>query len=256
MSAGARFVIFGGGCYGTFYARQLVRAAQTGIAVDEIVVVDRNKHPPVRAAVDSPLVHVVQQNWDDFCDVYFGQLATTNSDRIVPPPFTPHLALSWLLRRLTQDRLDLNWSLEPIKRMPGTPYQNQSVGGPVTLSHADWICPVNCIEPERCPKTRETRYWDLATTVQQWSHAFDDVGQAITQTHLFQCLHYTHGVGTYPAAQVVQARDAMADVTVAADRPARFLVGTVSRCHGAIHLLKAEAGTDTVSETASSFPLE
>jgi hypothetical protein len=26
----------------------------------------------------------------------------------------------------------------------------------------------------------------------------------------------------------------------------RFLVGTVSRCHGAIHLLKAEIGTDTV----------
>lgn len=242
-----RFVIFGGGCYGSFYARQLVRAHTAGVEVSEIVVVDHNRQPAVRTALTSPLLRCVVQEWDDFCDAYFTSLPLDSTDQIVPPPFTPHLALAWLLHRLPMDRPDLHWSLEAIKRLPGTPFQNQSEGGPVTLSHADWTCPVNCIEPDRCPKTRAARYWDLARTIEHWRHAFDDAGQAVTQMHLFQCLHYTHGVGTYPAARVAAARHDMAAASARTGHPARYLVGTVSHCHGAVNLIKAEAGTDTVS---------
>lgn len=249
-----RFIIFGGGCYGSFYARQLIRAQQAGVTVTQITVVDHNQDPPARGALDSALLHFVRQNWDDFCDDYFGSLPGDSTDQIVPPPFTPHLPLRWLLRQLPQDRPELHWQLEPIERMPGTPFQNQSPGGPLTLSHAAWTCPVHCIEPDICPVTRGPRYWDLSATVEVWKHALDEVGQQITQTHLFQCLHYAHGVGTYPAARVVAARRAIAAAGAQPDRPGHFLVGTVSRCHGAIHLLKAEAGTDTVSVTASSSP--
>jgi hypothetical protein len=105
---------------------------------------------------------------------------------------------------------------------------------------------VHCVEPETCPATKGPRYWDLADTVQLWTGALEVGEQPVQQTHLFQCLHYTHGVGTYPAARVVAARRSMAGAEVPAGKPARFLVGTVSRCHGAIHLLKAVAGTDTV----------
>ena len=243
--AAPRFVIFGGGCYGTFYARQLIRAAATGVAVGEIIVVDHNQEPPAKS-VTSPLLQFVADDWDSFCDGYFDALPLDSPDQIVPPPFTPHLALRWLLRRLPKDRPDLKWELESLRRMPGTPYQQQSEGGPLTLSHADWICPVHCVEPETCPATKARRYWDLADTVRLWREALDGAGQEITQTHLFQCLHYTHGVGTYPAAQVAAARSAMAEAALRTGTPSRFLVGTVSRCHGALHLLKAVAGTDTV----------
>ena len=240
-----RFVIFGGGCYGSFYARQLIRAADAGIDVGEIIVVDHNEDPPAKS-LSSPLLRFVAADWDSFCDSYFGALDEDNPDQIVPPPFTPHLALRWLLRRLPDDRPDLKWGLEPLRRMPGTPYQHQSEGGPLTLSHADWICPVHCVEPATCPVTRGHRYWDLANTVRLWAGALEGGGQEVAQVHLFQCLHYTHGVGTYPAAQVAAARRAMAAVRSEPGTPARFLVGTVSRCHGAIHLLTAVAGTDTV----------
>ena len=240
-----RFIIFGGGCYGSFYARQLIRAAAAGVNVGEIVVVDHNAEPPARSHT-SPLLHFVRQDWDCFCDAYFNTLPADSPDHIVPPPFTPHLALRWLLRRLSADRPDLRWDLEPVGRMPGTPFQHQSPGGPLTLSHADWTCPVHCVEPEVCPATKGPRYWDLADTVKLWTGALAEGGQPVEQTHLFQCLHYTHGVGTYPAARVVAARSAMAAARATRDHPVRFLVGTVSRCHGAIHLLKAAFGTDTV----------
>jgi hypothetical protein len=240
-----RFVIFGGGCYGSFYARQLVRAAAAGAEVGEILVVDHNEKPAA-SELTSPLLHFITEDWDDFCDAYFSALAADSKDQIVPPPFTPHLALRWLLRQLPVDRRDLEWSLEPIRRLPGTPYQSQSLGGPLTLSHADWTCPVHCIEPDLCPATRSHRYWDLADTVRLWTGALEADSQPVAQTHLFQCLHFTHGVGTYPAAQVVAARRDMAASNIAAGESLRFLVGTVSRCHGAIHMLRAVAGTDTV----------
>ena len=242
-----RFIIFGGGCYGSFYARQLQRAARAGRPVTEIRVVDRNEMPAARQLPDSVLLQFVQQDWDAFCDVYFPSLALDSTDQLVPPPFIPHLPVRWLLRRLTAARPNLSWSTEPIRRLPGTPFQHQSAGGPLTLSHADWICPVHCIEPGRCPITRGPRYWDIARTLEIWSEALAEAGQPIEQTHLFQCLHYSHGVGTYPAATVAAAYRALAAAHATPGAPARFLVGTVSHCHGAIHLLKAEAGTDTVS---------
>ena len=182
-----RFIIFGGGCYGSFYARQLLRAHEAGATkLTEIVIVDRNRLPPARAALSSPFLRFIEQDWDSFCDVYFGSLPADSDDQIVPPPFTPHLALAWLLRQLTADRPDRVWSTEPVHRMPGTPFQNQSVEGTVTLSHADWLCPVHCIEPDVCPKTRLGRYWDMAETVERWTHALEDSAQPVAQVHLFQ----------------------------------------------------------------------
>jgi hypothetical protein len=247
-----KFVIFGGGCYGSFYARQLLRAAAAGEPVTDITIVDHNARPPARSVANSALLNFVREDWDSFCDGYFGGLSLTATDQIVPPPFTPHLPLRWLLRRLPVDRPDLTWETEPIRRMPGTPFQHQSPDGPLTLSHADWTCPVHCVEPERCPVTGGPRYWDVARTVENWTAGLAEGGQKIARIHLFQCLHYTHGVGTYPAAKVAAAHCDLAAAQPAEGEPARFLVGTVSHCHGAIHLLKAETGTDTVSSAASS----
>lgn len=222
-----------------------MRAADAGVAVGEIIVVDHNADPPARTLI-SPLLTFAERDWDSFCDDYFTNLPADTTDHIVPPPFTPHLALRWLLRRLPADRPDVQWGLEPMLRMPGTPYQQQPPGGPLTLSHADWMCPVHCVEPALCPATKGSRYWDLAETVTLWAHALEGGGQPVEQTHLFQCLHHTHGVGTYPAGRVVAARRSMAAAKVRPGQPSRFLVGTVSRCHGAINLVKAVAGTDTV----------
>lgn len=242
------FVIFGGGCYGSFYARQLLRAAAAGQPVSRITIVDHNARPPACAVADSPLLQHVPQDWDSFCDDYFAGVSLDSTDQIVPPPFIPHLPLRWLLRRLSAIRPRIKWSTEPVRRLPGTPFQHQSPAGPLTLSHADWTCPVHCVEPALCPMTRGPRYWDVATTVETWAHALAEADQKIAQIHLFQCLHYSHGVGTYPAARVAEAyRDLLAAADQAPGATLRFLVGTVSHCHGAIHLLKAEAGTDTVS---------
>lgn len=243
-----RFVVLGGGCYGTFYTRQLIRAAEVAaIPQPEIVVVDHSAQPRATAYAGDQRVRIVQMEWDAFFDEYLAGLGETTDDQIVPPPFTPHLALSWLINMLKREKAGMRWAIEPFRVLPDTPFVHHTEIGTLTASHADWICPVHCIEPDQCPKTRGPRHWDMADTARALAVRLGEAGHPVAQVHLLQCLHFTHGVGTYPVAMLVRAFNQISAAQLPSDGPLRVLVGTVSRCHGAMHLLKGEGGTDTVS---------
>lgn len=240
--------MLGGGCYGSFYTRQLIRAADAqAIPQPEIVVVDHNAQPQVTTFASDPRVRIVRQDWEPFFEDYLAGLDANTDDQIVPPPFTPHLALSWLMSALRREKSDRDWQIEPFTVLPKTPFVHHTEIGTLTASHADWVCPIHCIEPEQCPKTRGPRDWDMANTARTLARSLGQAGQPVAQVHLLQCLHFTHGVGTYPAAALIRAFQEIGAVQLPAHAPIRVLVGTVSRCHGAMHLLKGVAGTDTVS---------
>jgi hypothetical protein len=242
-----RFVVLGGGCYGTFYAKQLLRAREAEVlGVSEVVVVDREKAPrALRELSASPALRFEVADWHDYLEAYLGRLPSDADDWLVTPPFTPHLALAWLLDRLRAIRPKRDWVLEPFRRFPGTPFECQAEQGPLVVSHADWTCPVHCIEPATCPATRGPRFWDLDRTVRHLAVALDDGGQPVDQLHLFHCHHIAFGVGAYRAGAVIEAFDAIiAHVdAAAATASSRFLVGTISHCHGALHLLVSRPGT-------------
>lgn len=248
-----RFIVPGGGCYGTFYCRQLLRAANAGVLLKpDILVVDRNVAPSALRDLNAdPRVRLAHTTWERFFTDYFATLASDTDDQVVPPPFTPHLAVTWLLETLTVARPDMRWEIEPFRQLPATPFQRQSDNGTVVASHADWICPVHCIEPEICPKTHGPRDWDMADTVHAFARTLSAAGQPVDQVHLLQCLHFTHGVGTYAAAALLTARDQMRSAEITNRSVLRALVGTVSRCHGALHLIIGRAGTDTVSRPST-----
>ena len=95
-----RIVIIGGGCYGSWYAQQLTRAARAGaIHADEVVVVDRD--PACRVATmlheghyDGLPVHLAVAQWDDYVASWLGQEGRAlSSDTMVPSPLMPHLCL-------------------------------------------------------------------------------------------------------------------------------------------------------------------
>jgi hypothetical protein len=244
-----RFVILGGGCYGSFYTKQLLLARDAdAIRLDRILVVDHNAECQAhRELPQDPDVTFDTRDWDAFFDGYLDALDPASDDQIVPPPFTPHLALRWLLRRLPEAKPNLRWDIEPFSVMPTMPFQHQSEGGPLVVSHADWMCPVHCIEPARCPHTKGPRSWDVAETVEKFRSVLAQAGQPIAQVHLFQCLHKTYGVGTYPSAAILRARAGIESAVLSNGSTQRFLIGTVSHCHGALHLLRAEHGMEPVS---------
>jgi hypothetical protein len=102
------------------------------------------------------------------------------------------------------------------------------------VSFATWTCPVNCIEPAKCPATREVRDWSMPVTIRKVAHDEPSLSGAA----IFHCEHRTYGVGMIDAAAIAAADRQVS--AWAAHGPSRVLVGTVSHCHGALGVLAVD----------------
>ena len=234
-------VVVGGGCYGGYYVRQLARANAAGaIAWRRLVVVDRD----VRCAVAMlsaderpPALEVVTERWEEFFTRFLGDAASAGDanepgDAIVPSPLMPHLMAGWLLRRARE-----RWPLRevhtaPLETPPSVPWQRAGNDDTHFVSFAEWMCPINCIEPARCPHTRDERTWSLPRTLAAYVDAERSAGRSLDGPFVFHCAHRAFGVGMLDVADVVAADRAIADR--GAQGEAAFLVGTASHCHGAL----------------------
>jgi hypothetical protein len=234
-------VVIGGGCYGTFYARQLERARELGKARwRRVLVVDRD--PACRfarepGAAAAPHVALVTADWGEFLDGYLGapRPATAGMDGIVPSPLMPHLLFEWLVRRARARWPGRGVEVRPAATPVGTPYDATGPDGTRYVSFADWICPIHCVEPLSCPMIRAPRTWEVGEALEGYVERL--AGRAPTAGPvLFQCLHRVHGVGMIDTA-AVEAGEALLARAAEPGSPVDVVVGTVSACHGAVSLL-------------------
>jgi hypothetical protein len=236
-----RVVVIGGGCYGSWYTQQLTRAiARRALIAGEILVVDRNADCQVgerlrQGAYAGAPVRLVVASWDAFLAAWLAEgPASLLHDALVPSPLMPHLCLDWLVTRARDRWPSRQISVQPLATVPPTPWQRASPDGRHYVSFATWMCPVNCIEPAKCPATRGPRDWSLPPTLRAFVAADPDLDGAV----IFPCVHRTFGVGMIDVAPIAEADRQVA--SWGADGPCRVLVGTVSHCHGALGVLAIE----------------
>jgi hypothetical protein len=227
--------IVGGGCYGSFYAAQLVRARARGKASwRRLLVVDRD--PGCRAASEPGLggAELVIEDWSAFFDRWLAGEAG-RGDAIVPSPLMPHLMYEWLVRRARSRWPARLVETRPLTAAVGTPYDAAAPDGTRYVSFADWLCPTHCIEPAICPVIRAPRTWEMgdamADLVARLKLTTPTAGPA-----LFVCRHRVFGVGMFDAAEVL-AGDRLVAEAGSIPGEVDVLVGTVSACHGAVSLL-------------------
>ncbi len=230
-------VIVGGGCYGSYYLRQLGRARDAGaLTWHELVVVDRD--PGCRAARErSQRETIVTRDWKeffaDFLDAAALDPGPAASAAIVPSPLMPHLLFDWVV-----DRARARWperlvSIRSLEHVPDVPWQRASPDGATYyVSFAEWMCPINCIEPARCPATRELRGWTMPTAITRHVSGERARGHVIEGPFVFHCTHRAYGVGMIDVSAIVDADRAIRELGEAG--PAEVLVGTMSHCHGAL----------------------
>jgi hypothetical protein len=160
------------------------------------------------------------------------------ADALVPSPLMPHLVADWLAARLAR-HARRQVARAPLPAPPPTPWQRAAADGSAHYaSHATWMCPINCVEPARCPETRATRHWSMPRDAAAIVEAARALGPPIDVLALVHTTHRTHGVGMFDLAEAAAA--ARAVDALPADRPARVLVGSVSHCHGAFALLETQ----------------
>ncbi len=161
-------VIVGGGCYGTFYAGQLIRAGERERAsYRRILVVDRDPRCQFgRELGGRDREQLVVEDWGEFFDRYLAEVSPGGSgepgDAIVPSPLMPHLMYEWLVRQARIRWPRRRIETKPVPQGPGTPYDVSAPDGTRYVSFADWTCPTHCIEPAICPIIKAPRSWEMA----------------------------------------------------------------------------------------------
>ena len=231
--------IVGGGCYGTFYARQLIRAAERGAArYRRLLVVDRD--PACRFAREvgpSGDRELVQSDWGEFFDRWLGSSPAVGDvpDAIVPSPLMPHLMYDWLVRRARA-----RWPGRKVERRalpvgPGTPYDKLAPDLTRYVSFADWLCPTHCIEPSTCPVIRAPRTWEMSEALERLTGTLGEAAPTAGPV-LFVCRHRVYGVGMFDVESVL-AGDRLVAEAGRAHPSVDVVVGTVSACHGAAGVL-------------------
>jgi hypothetical protein len=231
-------IIVGGGCYGTFYARQLDQARAKGKATyRSVVVVDRDPACRVMGELgEAPDRRLVVSDWDPFFDQYLSGTAEAGEDDvIVPSPFMPHLMFQWLVRRARVRWPGRRVEIRALDQGPGTPYDRSAPDGTRYVSFADWLCPTHCIEPSLCPVIRAPRTWEMSEAIIDLRSRLN-LGRSTAGPVLFVVRHLVFAVGTFSTRSVL-AGDAEVAAAGAAGTPVDVLVGTLSACHGAVNLL-------------------
>lgn len=246
-------VVVGGGCYGSYYVRQLGRAARAGaVHWGRLVVVDRDPRCRVAALLDGTPVpgdepwpegvaatrpELVVADWREFFAAYLGAAADDPAahvrDAVVPSPLMPHLMFEWILARARARWPARRVAVEPLDFVPSVPWSRAAPDGTTYVSFATWECPINCIEPARCPHTREARDWSLPVAIARDAKQRPRGGNAMTGPLVFHCTHRAYGVGMIDVRDVVAADDAVR--TAAGSSVAEVLVATTSHCHGAVN---------------------
>ena len=232
-------VIVGGGCYGSFYTRQMLDARDRGKATfARLVVVDRA--PDCAAAITFAGVagvEMVQAEWDPFFDRYLAAAGRDGRDVVIPSPLMPHLFFEWLARRARVRWPDRALSAGPLEGEVGTPYERRGRDRSTYLSFADWTCPTHCTEPALCPVIRAPRTWEMGEALASYCAVTGAAGPA-----LFTVRHLVHGVGGFAVTEILDAETVLQQSVEG--KGGSLVVGTVSGCHGAAGLLSV-AGPGT-----------
>ncbi|MFI5239789.1 MAG: hypothetical protein ACHQQP_08260 [Gemmatimonadales bacterium] len=233
-------VVVGGGCYGSYYVRQLERAKAAGaLRFGKIVVADRS--PSCMVAESGADVEMEIAEWTEFFGRYLGATPPDTNDAIVPSPLMPHLMYQWL-----RDRASTRWPQRVIETRalslePDTPWRSAAPDGTFYGSYATWTCPINCVEPRLCPHTGGERSWTMPDAARDLVARSALAAEPLQGPVIFHCSHRAFGVGMFDTRDVVAA-DRLVELA-GAGSAANVLVATVSHCHGAFNVLHIGAET-------------
>jgi len=201
--------ILGSGTFGARAVRQLAKSHDAR----GITLVD----PSQQALADANVPGIKTVCQDGVAFVVKHLRAQGAPDWIVPA-LPVHLVWEWAVCRLAGlERLAL-----PDTLVSSLPNAMTGESGDVYVSHADFICPLNCSEPDDiCTRTGQPRKQDMFRLLE---------GKGCKELPFFvvQSVQLGPGLGGYQPQALLELKEQLKPVTGA------FAVATACRCHGVV----------------------
>jgi hypothetical protein len=152
---------------------------------------------------------------------------------IVVPAIPVHVVYEWLKANIKE-----KYKIAPVDIpdpwMARMPHAMRGAVGQAYVSHADFICPDNCPEPENiCTHTGKPRPMDLFRLLAGLD--FDDVLPIVIRSH-----QLLPGVGGIYPGDFFDALDRVRNNWQRA-----LMVATACRCHGVVNFFRLEQGAPT-----------
>ncbi len=212
----SRFWIIGAGRFGQIAVERIIRH----IPGASITVVDKQPY-----AFDDSGVVMICRDGIQWLDAMLG--SDVPVDMIIPA-IPIHVVAEWLIGNIKK-LFDIHPIQIPDSWLSRMPHPIRGKAGQAFVSHADFICPDNCPEPEKmCTHTGKPRPTDLFRLLGNFD--FEDVLPIVLRSH--QLLPGVGGI--YPADLI----DALDTVCNNSHRP--LLIATACRCHGVVDFLHLE----------------
>jgi hypothetical protein len=203
------------------------------IEFEKIIAIDHNPRCRLLTEeIQDPTLQIYHEDWVQYFSNYLVenyQNVEAHQDHWVPSPLSSHILFSGFLQGALRLERARNFSQFPFQEVVPTPVRIPLKSGDLAVSFAEWICPVNCVEPETCPAIQAPRSWDMKPALENYFAAQRDFRSA----HVLQCRHLAHGVGTIPMSEIfVEFKKLLANLEAGHAR--EVLIATTSACHGLI----------------------
>ena len=219
-----RFWIIGAGHFGRLAVERITRHISDAI----ISVVDKQPFTLAREGI-------VSFNQDGIGWLK-DRLSHTSPVDMIVPAIPVHVAYAWLTLKL-KNYFDIHSIHIPDSWLIQMPHAIRGTTGQAFVSHADFLCPDNCPEPENiCTHTGKPRPMDLFRLLDNLD--IEAVLPIVLRSH-----QLLPGVGGIYPADLMSALD-----TARKNSQRPLMIATACRCHGVVDFLRLEKKADSVRQ--------
>ncbi len=206
--------IIGGGKFG----RQAAMALHGKVENPNIIVIDKQQ----RAVFAEKIAQVL----DEGIEWFFREFTPNGTVDMIIPALPVHLAAEWLKMKLLEAKMHVSSVNIPEQILHQLPNLYSQSGSQCVISHADFLCPAHCSEPENiCSYTKKRRPEPLYQVIEKTVRPY-------FIPLVLQSRQFAPGVGGY------FPRDLWGLLDEALLHPGKpLLVGTACKCHGVMGAL-------------------
>lgn len=209
-----RFWIIGAGRFGQMAMERIARKIPHAV----ITVVD--KRP---ALIDSDGITTINEDGIQWLNAMLDQDAKVD---MIIPAVPVHVVSEWLKIKIL-DLFDIHTLEIPETWIARMPHATRGKVGQAFVSHADFLCPDSCAEPENiCTHTGKPRPLDLFRLLGHVDD--DDVFPIVIRSH-----QLLPGVGGILPADMISLTDTVFEHS---HRP--MMIATACRCHGVVDFMQ------------------